>query len=319
MEVIQVSDRPAPQAFYSVAGRLLFVESTDLRLHNLIVPLFAGWQLTRIYKPDKSPDIRITFCCSAKLPELPCDLNQFEIADGGRSCTDGADLYLALRSSLVHLVRGMPVEVNVLLTELPDRSDPLLATVASFAVCAALRRFGLFDLHSAGVVHPESGEGVLIVGPSGSGKSTLVMQLALAGWPYLSDDNLLLSLKDGEVEAHGFRNFFAVRTCQRDTSVKNRFEPEGLFESPRRKDISPRLLLFTRLSGEEKTRFAKLTQAETMARLIRACPWATYDMAIAGANLGLLSALARQATGFNLSAGRDLLISSRAAELLSSC
>jgi predicted ATP-dependent serine protease len=55
-------------------------------------------------------------------------------------------------------------------------------------------RFGLFDLHSAGVVDPETAKGVLIVGSSGSGKSTLALQLATAGWPYLSDDELLLSL-----------------------------------------------------------------------------------------------------------------------------
>jgi hypothetical protein len=78
------------------------------------------------------------------------------------------------------------------------------------------------------------------------------------------------------------------------------------------------LLLFTRLNGEEKTRLNKLTQAETMMRLIKACPWATYDTDIAGANLEALSALARQATGVNLSAGRDLLVHGHAAELLSS-
>jgi hypothetical protein len=44
-----------------------------------------------------------------------------------------------------------------------------------------------------------------------------------------------------------------------------------------------------------------------MTRLIRSCPWATYDTSIAGANLELLSTLARQAIGFDLSAGRDLL------------
>jgi len=53
-----------------------------------------------------------------------------------------------------------------------------------------------------------------------------------------------------------------------------------------------------------------------MMRLIRACPWATYDTAIASANLVVLSALARQATGFDLSAGRDLLVPGRGAELL---
>ena len=52
MEVIQVSDRPASQSFYAVAGRLLFVESLDLRLRNLIEQLFAGWQLTPVSFPD---------------------------------------------------------------------------------------------------------------------------------------------------------------------------------------------------------------------------------------------------------------------------
>ena len=310
MEVIQVSDRPASRAFYSVAGRLLFVETLDLRLRNLIELLFGGWQLTPVSFPDRSPDIHINFLCGKTPLELPSHLNQFEIAEGGHCYTDGVDFYLALRDSVVHLVSGTPVVVNVSLAELPGPRDPLLARIASFAVCAALRRFGLFDIHSAGVVNPESGKGVLVVGTSGSGKSTLALQLALAGWPYLSDDELLLSLVDGEVEARGFRSFFAVSSGE---TFKNCFEPFG---SQRREQASPGVLLFIRLSGEEKSRLSKLTQAETMARLIRACPWATYDTAIASANLEMLSALARQATGFDLSAGRDLLAPGHAAELL---
>lgn len=316
MEVIQVFDRPASQSFYSVAGRLLFVESLDLRLRTLIGPLFGGWQLTPVSSLDRSPDIRINFSCGDTPFELPRHLNQFEIAEGGRCYTDGADLYLALRDSVVHLVSGTPVAVSVSLAELPGPRDPLLVRIASFAVCAALRRFGLFDLHSAGVVNPESGKGVLIVGPSGSGKSTLALQLALAGWPYLSDDELLLSLVDGEVQARGFRSFFAVSTGQ---ALKNCFEPDVEFGTQRREQALPGALLFIRLSGEEKTRLSKLTQAETMMRLIRACPWATYDTAIAGANLKVLSALAQQATGFDLSAGRDLLAPGHAAKFLSVC
>ena len=316
MEVIQVFDRPAPQDFYSVAGRLLFIESLDLRLWYLIERLFSGWQLDRVFKPDKSPDIRINFSCGDTPHELPRHLNQFEIAEGGRCYTDGADLYLALRDSVVHLVNGTPVTVDVSLAEPPGPRDPLPATIASFAVCAALRRFGLFDLHSAGVVNPESGKGVLIVGPSGSGKSTLALQLALAGWPYLSDDEVLLSLVEAQVEARGFRSFFAVSTGQ---PFKNCFEPDVVFGSQRKEQASPGVVLFIRLSGEDKTQLSKLTQAQTMTRLIRACPWATYDTAIAGANLDVLSALARQATGFDLSAGRDLLAPDCAAKLLSGC
>ena len=174
-----------------------------------------------------------------------------------------------------------------------------------FAVCAALRRYGLFDMHSAGVVEPETGNGVLIIGPSGSGKSTLALQLVTSGWSYLSDDELLLSLAECVVEARGFRSFFAVSDS--GTRLKHCFEPEVVLGSKRIAEAAPRALLFTRLHRESPSELNRLTQTETMTRLLRACPWATYDKSIAGANLNLLSMLARQAGGFDLSAGLDLL------------
>src|SRR5690348_12375282 len=171
MEVIQVLNRPASQ-FYAVAGRLLFVECFNLQLRSLIEPLFAGWQLTPVASTDCSPDIRINFFCGDRQPDIPDHLNQFEIADGGQCYTSDDELYLALDDALLRLTENDPVTVDVWLAEVPVANDPRLATVSSFAVCAALRRFGMFDLHSAGVVEPRSGQGVLVVGPSGSGKST---------------------------------------------------------------------------------------------------------------------------------------------------
>ncbi|HET6973458.1 MAG TPA: hypothetical protein VFH96_05500 [Pyrinomonadaceae bacterium] len=300
MESIQVFDRPVSQAFYSVAGRLLFIESSSLELRNLIVDLFAGWQLTPVSLPDRSPDIQISFSCEDLSQRIPRDLDQFEIADGGKCYTDGTGLYLEFGGPVVHLENGDLVSVSF--TELPRLGDPLFGRAASFAVCAALRRFGLFDLHSAGVVEPQSGKAVLIIGPSGSGKSTLALQLVQSGWSYLSDDELLLSLNDGAVEARGFRSFFAI--SEAGTQFKRCFEPLGL----KRVELAyPGFLLFISLNGESRSQLGKLTPAETMTRLITACPWATYDRSVAGANLELLSTLARQSRGFDLSAGRDLL------------
>jgi len=312
MEVMKVFDRPASQAFYSVAGRLLFIESFNPELRNLIVALFAGWQLTPVTFPDRAPDIRIKFSCGEVPQRVPRNFDHFEIAEGGKCYTDASGLYLELGGPVVHLESGRLV--NVSFTELPTLGDPLLGRAASFAVCAALRRYGLFDLHSAGVVEPESGKGVLIIGPSGSGKSTLALQLAQSGWSYLSDDELLLSLVDGAVEARGFRSFFAVSMA--GAQFKHCFEPETVLESKRTEHAFPRVLLFIRLNGELQSEMKSLTQAETMTRLIRACPWATYDRSIAGANLELLSTLARQANGFDLSAGRDLLEKSCAVRLV---
>ena len=314
MEVNQVDDRPACQAF-TVAGRLLFTESFNRQLRNLIGLLFAGWQLTPVSLTESAPDIRISFFCGDRQPDIPDNLNQFEVAGGGRCYTGGGELYVALQDSLVHLKETRPVAVDVWFAQLPDPNNPLPATVTSFAVCAALRRFGMFDMHSAGVVEPRSEKAVLIVGPSGSGKSTLALQLALAGWTYLSDDELLLSLVDGEVEARGFRTFFAV--SQENARFKHCFEPDVSLGLNRTSQASPGVVLFASLNGGSKSEMRKLTQAESMMRLIRACPWATYDTSIASANLELLSTLARQTVAFELFAARDLLQPGYAAQLLS--
>jgi hypothetical protein len=299
MEVIQVFDRPASPGFYSVAGRLLFTDCNNPELRNLIVDLFSGWQLTPVSLPGRPPDIQINFSCGVVSSVFARELDQFEIAEGGRCYTDASGLYLELGAAVVQVVNGSSVIVDVSFSELPRLGDPLLGRAASFAVCAGLRRYGLFDMHSAGVV--ENGNGVLIIGPSGSGKSTLTMQLVGSGWSYLSDDELLLSLEDGVVEACGFRSFFAV--SEAGAQVKRCFR----LPSKRTERASPRSLLFTRVNGARQSELNQLTQAETMTRLLRACPWATYDKSIAGANLSLLSTLARQARGYDLSAGRDVL------------
>jgi hypothetical protein len=308
---MQVFDRPASQAFYSVAGRLLFIGCSDPQLSNLIVELFRGWQLTSISDPGRSPDVKISFRCGESPRIIPRNLDCFEIAEGGKCFTDGAEFFLTFGDALIHLVNGDHVAVDVSFAELPGVRDPLLARASSFAVCAALRRYGLFDLHSAGVVDPESGKAVLVVGHSGSGKSTLASQLALSGWSYLCDDEVLLSLDDDTVEARGFRSFFALRNA--NGAFKHCFEPETVYGSRRVSHSVAGLLLFVSVSGESETRLKPLTQAESMTRLLRACPWATYDVSIAGANLEVLSTLARQARGFDLSAGFDLLEPGRAA------
>jgi hypothetical protein len=315
MEVIQVFDRPASRSFYTVAGRFLFIEAVDLRLAQLVQQLFAGWQLTPTLPPSRDAEIEIKFFGDERGPEIPPNLNQFDVADGGRCHVDADGYYLQFDNSLLRLRNDVPVRVDLWIKQVSNVGDAELARVTSFAVCAALRRFGLFELHSAGVVDPESAAGVLIVGPSGSGKSTLTFQLATDGWSYLSDDEVLLSLKDGVVAARGFRSFFAMRQAA-NAGLRNVFEPADVVATERVSQVVPRWLLFTAISGEKETRMLELSQAETMIRLIRACPWATYDTTVAGPNLELLSQLARQTKAFDLAAGSDLLAPARAAELL---
>lgn len=315
MNGIKVLDRPASQNLYAVAGRSLFVQSSDLQLAAEIEQLFGGWQLTPVPFPGPTPNISISFTTSDSLPEIPGGPNEFEISEGGRCYTTADGFYLSFENSLLQLRSNNLVDVSVFTRKIPGPTDAELARVTSFAVCAALRRFGIFELHSAGVVVPHTGAGVVIIGSSASGKSTLTSKLATAGWAYLSDDELLLSVVDQKVQARGFRRFFALR---HDGPARHCFEPGDVFGSRRVERAMPRFLLFATISGANKTEVRELTQAETMTRLIRACPWATYDTLVAGPYLDLLSRLARQTKSFNLMAGTDLLDVSEASRIVSS-
>lgn len=326
MKGTQVFDRPASQKFYAVAGRLLFVQSSDRHLADLIERLFGGWQLTPVSFPERNPDISIVFFCGGDLPEIPSSLSlsQFDVANNGRLYAAADFFYLKFENSLLHLeprAGSDVVDIAVWVKQNPGPSYVELARITSFAVCAALRRFGLFELHSAGVVVPNTRDGVLIVGPSGSGKSTLTLGLAKAGWGYLSDDEMLLSVVDEEVEARGFRSFFAVAPAAASaggpSGLKTCFEPASVFAAPAVSSATPRFVLFTSISGDGETRLNELGQAETMTRLLRACPWATYDTAVAGPHLQLLSRLARQAKGFALQAGTDILEPGQASRIIS--
>ena len=318
MNGIRVLDRPASQSFYAVAGRLLFVESFDRDLAASIARLFAGWQLTPVSAPQRNPDINLVFLRGEDLPEIPSasSLSQFDVANDGRCYTTPEAFFLQFSQSVMRLQAGSPVRVSL---SISDPSDVELARVTSFAVCAALRRFGVFELHSAGVVIPKSNDGVLIVGPSGSGKSTLTLQLARSGWGYLSDDELLLSIAGETVEARGFRSFFALAPAAAATAAgksKTCFEPASVFAAPPVSQTVPRFVLFTSVNGAHETHVSELSQSETMTRLLRACPWATYDTAVAGPHLQLLSQLARQTKGFALEAGADLLEAGQASRII---
>ena len=127
---------------------------------------------------------------------------------------------------------------------------------------------------------------------------------------------MLLGLRDEEVEARGFRSFFALsskRSSKALLRARQRFQL-----SSNRESYTASYLLFSSVQHEDKTQWRELTQTETMSRLIRACPWACYDTLVASPYLEMLSRLARQARGINLMAGTDLLDASEASRIVSS-
>jgi hypothetical protein len=329
---MKVLDRPASERCYAVAGRFLFVKVSDDRLSRVVSKLFGGWSLEPLaFIPDET-DAAIHFVLEPAPPAIPAGWSNFETAGGGCCYTDGDSYYLDFANSLILVEPAETRSITVWFKSLESVSEMELSQATSFAVCAVLRRNNLFELHAAGVVSPETERATLIIGPSGSGKSTLALNLVLSGWNYLSDDELLLDYVAGEVQARGFRRFFAVSNAARlasglsglgdyaqsepESSRKTRFEPSAVLPVREVAYSIPDRLLFTRVTGERESSLIELTPIEGASRLIRACPWATYDRAVAKNYLRILSQLARQSRTFELKAGTDLLDSQTATELL---
>jgi len=273
-----------------------------------------------------------------KPPEIPRTWSQFEIAGAGKCFTKGDGSYIYIDGSIVAVGRAGQAAVEVWTNGRLAIQSPVLTRVVTYALAAALRRRHLFELHSGAVIDPESGQGVLIIGPSGSGKSTLTVQLATAGWPFLTDDVLVLSEEGVEVKAWPLRRCFAITSetlaasnfLQASASLnhlqgerarqdgnKKQFLPHRVFDSEFKEQCLPKTLFFSQISGGKRSEVSQLSSAETMARLIRMSPWSCYDRTTAAEHLTVLSALVKQSAGYSLLAGKDLLDPARSAELIS--
>jgi hypothetical protein len=327
------SERPVFASFYAVAGRFVCVETLDPEINELMSRYFAGWHVAPIAADGITANVTIAFHTADDQPTAPANPAPFEVAEGGLCRSDAEIYFFENRGSTVLARRGDSPRVDVWIgNSAESRERSVLARLIFNAAMVAMRRCGLWELHAAGVISP-SGEGILIIGPSGSGKSNLAAQLASAGWQYLSDDSLLLYSRDRVVYAHALRRMFALTdevfsatrlsesnsievTVAPFDRLKKRFEPAQVFPGRFALSCTPARVLFSRIENGAGSRLEPLNRSETMARLIRMCPWACYDKTTAAAHLEVLGTLARQADGFVLRADADLLNSERASEFL---
>ena len=321
---------------YHVAGGSLLVEARDAWSAEAIDALFPGWYLTPDAEAgDGGSAPAIVLGSGAAPAAIPAGLSAFDVAGGGTCYTDGRTSYIDIDRSVVAI--GLPdrAAVEVWIDGPLPLESPALTRLVTYALSAALRQRRRFELHSAAVVDPESGAGVLIAGPSGSGKSTMAVHLASAGWPFLTDDVLLLGAEPDGVTAWPLRRRFAItpetyaasgflqaRTALEDLEIqegKRPFAPHEVFAGGFRDCCRPGVLLFPELTGAARTDVARLATGDTMARLIRMSPWSCYDRATAPQHLEVLSRLARQTTGYAVRAGRDLLEPSAPVDVVAGC
>lgn len=322
--------RPAFSVVYAIAGRRLLIEAQDAWSAQVVSTLFDGWFLHLLPTNGRaSQDVTIKIRCGESPPPVPEGFTAFEIALGGICHTDGRTFHLAFNGSSIIIGSGRPSYVDVWIRERYDVGSKFLSQIISQSFSAALRRCGLFELHSAGVVAPGHNKAVLIAGSSGSGKSTLTLQLAARGWNYLSDDTVLLEQGRHGIEVHALRRFFALTeqtieavqlpglVSRASGLLKERVTPRDLFPQGQIQRCRPGTIFFTMLTGVAESRVMRLTAAEAMTRLIRLCPWAAYDKPTAGKHLRVMAALARDCVAFDFHAGTDVLkAQSRAADLL---
>jgi hypothetical protein len=249
-------------------------------------------------------------------PAIPSGLTSFEIAHGGTCHTDNKTYYLDFEGSRV-LFDDLSTNVALWAKEPFAINSPVVTQLLSHALSPAMRRCNVFELHSAGVIPPGQSDAVMIAGPSGSGKSTLTSMLARCGWSYLSDDILLLTSREGRIEAQAFRRFFAL-TPETMSAVrlskpapgeglKQRVIPQDHFGSQQTETAIPSAIIFPRITGEAHSRLVALNAAESMAKLIRLSPWATYDKPTSAAHLKVLGQLANHTVAFSFEGGTDVL------------
>jgi hypothetical protein len=339
MSVLAALKRSAPiEKLYEIGDRLLAFHFADEVAARAAEDFIGGMYFT----PSAARAARFVHC-TVKIfygdpPPLPPGCRSFEVPRG-ECYTNGEEHFLDIDGSRIVVYPAASRLVCVWLGTTAHARHPVaIVNTLSYVIQAALRRGGLYVLHAAGVVEPETGAGLVVVGNSNSGKSSLTIRLASAGWRYLSDDMLVIAGEaGGACEAYALRRIFSVSAeslanCQlngleaalgapaNSDPTKRKLEPGITFPGSFVESCRPRVLLFPTLTGEATSRVDKITPGEAMARLIRQCPWASYDTGTAREHLRVLGMLAKQSDSFTLDAGRDLIEDvSRAPKLLASC
>lgn len=324
--MISLSDAvPLPTKMsYRIAGRTIMVEVLDEFSREIVMDLFAAWYLLSQDSDSESSAALIRIRSNEQPPEIPTEYDCFEIAGEGLCHSQGTVSYIEIQDSVIAI--GVPglADVEIWLCGISTRRSPEATRLISYALSSALRRCGLFELHSAAVVDPVSSKGVLVIGASGGGKSTLTVQLSAAGWSYLSDDVLMLSGADAEVEAWSLRRCFSVTadtvaassllhssvallSADSFNESKQRFSPQDVFATEFRESCTPRTLLFSEVGNDAASCLSRLSAAEAMTRLIRISPWSCYDTRTASEHLAMFARLVKQTDSFALLAGKDLL------------
>lgn len=315
---------------YIVAGQSVTFACADGGTAEKVARHTAGWHF--IPTPDEPISAFTIHLSGEAVPPMPRGPSDFAVHHG-ECFSDGASWVLSTSDSWMRVHPLAERRIDVWIGAETARSSMAFARLLFYATQAALRQCGLYELHAAAVMPPSGAGGVLIAGASGSGKTTLAMRLTAAGWSNIADDLVLIRDHSQGSEAFAFRRVFAatettleacppprVEEATRQPSelepLKRRLDPEVLFPGRFAPSCTPRTLVFPAITGEARTETRPMTAPDALTRLLKMCPWASYDTAVARPHLSALARLARQCASYELLAGTDLLYDPDAAPRL---
>jgi hypothetical protein len=315
---------------YTVAGQSVTFACSDAGTAGKVTRLVAGWHFAA--GPDDPASAFTIHLSRDAAPAIPRGPAGFAVHNG-QCFSDGDSWVLSTSDSWMRVHPLSMRRVDVWIGAETERSSIAFARLLFYATQAALRQCGLFELHTAAVVDPSSENGVLIVGASGSGKTTLAMRLTAAGWLNVADDLVLIRENAAAAEAFAFRRVFAATEMTLDAiptpgieeatreanefePLKRRLDPEVLFPGRFAASCTPRVLVFPVITGEARTETRPIAAPDALTRLLKMCPWASYDTTVARPHLSALARLARQCASYVLLAGTDLLYDAQAAPRL---
>jgi hypothetical protein len=318
----QRESAPTFVRYYSVADRILGITGVDEPVLNLAHDFLSGYYFNPTNLSATDQPVHLIEIHKSQPPASTPAASSFEIEDG--HCFATADqITLEVNGSTIIVGPPQLRRTDIWLSDSTAGRHPLaLNNVILYAVQGALRRGGLYQFH-AGCVLAKDGGAILLVGDSGCGKSTLTATLLLNGWRFVSDDNLLLRESAAGIEAWALRRYFTfdqatLKACHLDVFTeavgnrvpgkeeKFRFYARQAFPEQFVDSCIPGAIVFPQVTSEASSRIEPLKQADSLARLIRQCPWATCDAAAAPDHLQALSKLARQTRSYTLFAGQDV-------------
>lgn len=193
-----------------------------------------------------------------------------------------------------------------------------MLTVSAALLLASLRRA---LVHAAAVVTPE-GDGWLLVGDARAGKSTTCATLAVGGWGFLSDDQVILSQDPGRgtgVAVEGWLRPFHLDSADargHPTGERHEVHPAELGLHRWRRRAAFAGVILPVVSAAEPTRLASVTAADALAGLVRQSPWLLACRRSAPEVLDLLTRAATGGGAYSLRLGRDTF---RGPKRLSEC